>query len=52
MSSGTSGYNTNWASQLQHMARGSSREHLRTKVTPGLHLTYSKNGENLGSDSK
>ena len=26
----------------------SSREHLRTKVTPDLHLTYSKNGGNLG----
>ena len=25
-----------------------SREHLRTKVTPDLHLTYSKNGGNLG----
>ena len=25
-----------------------SREHLRTKVTPDLHLRYSKNGGNLG----
>ena len=29
-----------------------SRIHLRTKVTPDFHLTYSKNGENLGSGSK
>ena len=29
-----------------------SREHLRTKVTPDFHLTYSKNGGNLGSGSK
>ena len=27
----------------------SSRKHLRTKVTPDFHLTYSENGENLGS---
>ena len=26
-----------------------SRKHLRTKVTPDFHLTYRKNGENLGS---
>ena len=26
----------------------SSRKRLRTKVTPDLHLTYSKNGGNLG----
>ena len=26
----------------------SSREHLRTKVTPDLRLTYSKKGGNLG----
>ena len=25
-----------------------SRKHLRTKVTPDFHLTYSKNGGNLG----
>ena len=25
-----------------------SRKHLRTKVTPDLHLTYSKSGGNLG----
>ena len=30
----------------------SSRKHLRTKVTPDFHLTYSKNVENLGSESK
>ena len=30
----------------------SSRTHLRTKVTPDFHLTYSKNGGNLGSESK
>ena len=30
----------------------SSRKHLRTNVTPDLHLTYSKNGGNLGSESK
>ena len=30
----------------------SSRKHLRTKVTPDLHLTYSKNGGNLGLVSK
>ena len=30
----------------------SSRKHLRTKVTPDFHLTYSKNGGNLGSGSK
>ena len=29
-----------------------SRKHLRTKVTPNFHLTYSKNGGNLGSESK
>ena len=27
-----------------------SRKHLRTNVTPDLHLRYSKNGGNLGSD--
>ena len=30
----------------------SSRKHLRTKVTPDLHLTYSKNDGNLGSESQ
>ena len=25
-----------------------SRKHLRTEVNPDLHLTYSKNRENLG----
>ena len=29
-------------------ARLTSRKHLRTKVTPDLHLTFSKNGGNLG----
>ena len=29
-----------------------SQKHLRTKVTPEFHLTYSKNGGNLGSESK
>ena len=29
-----------------------SRKHLRTKVTPDFHLTYSKKGRNLGSESK
>ena len=27
-----------------------SRKHLRTKVTPDFHLTYSKNGGNQGSE--
>ena len=26
----------------------SSRKHIRTKLTPKFHLTYSKNGGNLG----
>ena len=29
-----------------------SQKHLRTKVTPDFHLTYSKNVGNLGSESK
>ena len=29
-----------------------SRKHHRTKVTPDFHLTYSKNGGNLGSELK
>ena len=29
-----------------------SRKHLRTKVTPDFHLTYSENGGNLGLESK
>ena len=29
-----------------------SRKHLHTKVTPDFHLTYSKNGGNLRSESK
>ena len=30
----------------------SSLKHLHTKVTPDFHLKYSKNGGNLGSESK
>ena len=33
-------------------ASKASRKHLRTKVTPDFHLTYSENGGNLGSESK
>ena len=33
---------------LQLILDSTSRKHLRTKVTPDLHLTYSKNGGNLG----
>ena len=29
-----------------------SRKHLRTEVNPDFHLTYSKNGGNLESESK
>ena len=29
-----------------------SRKHLRTKVAQDMHLTYSKNGGNLGLESK
>ena len=29
-----------------------SRKHLRAKVTPDFHLTYSENGGNLWSESK
>ena len=36
---------------LAPVACRSSRKHLNTKVTPDLHLTYSKNGANLGSES-
>ena len=36
------------AMQLQK----ASRKNLRTKVTPDFHLTYSKIGGNLGSESK
>ena len=38
--------------QTSYMNKSSSRKYLRTKVTPDFHLTYSKNGENLGSESK
>ena len=34
---------------LRYRKLESSRKHLRTKVTPDFHLTYSKNGGNLGS---
>ena len=30
----------------------STWKHIRTKVTPDFQLTYSKNGGNLGSESK
>ena len=33
---------------VEKMLRITSRKRLRTKVTPNLHLTYSKNGENQG----
>ena len=33
---------------LRHQYRISLRKRLRIKVTPDLHLTYSKNGGNLG----
>ena len=29
-----------------------SRKHLRTKVIPDLHLTFSEKGGKLGSESK
>ena len=32
----------------EKQANKASRTYLRTKVTPDLHLTYSKNGGNLG----
>ena len=32
-------------------SESTSRKHLRTKVTSDFHLTYSKNGEKLGSES-
>ena len=35
-----------------HVKKLASRKHLRTKVTPDFHLIYSKNGGNLGSESK
>ena len=37
---------------LKSMSARTSRKHLRTKVTPDFHLTYSKNGVYLGSESK
>ena len=32
------------------VCKKTSLKHLRTKVTPDYHLTYSKNGGNLGSE--
>ena len=37
---------------IASLVKISSRKHLRTKVTPDFHLSYSKNGGNLGSESK
>ena len=34
--------------QGESSSSNASRKHLLTKVTPDLHLTYSKNGGNLG----
>ena len=34
------------------LLESTSGKHLRTKVSPDFHLTYSKNGGNLGSESK
>ena len=39
-------------SDRYNLANSASLKRLRTKVTPDLHLTYSKNGRNLGSESK
>ena len=39
-------------SAFKNFDENPSQKHLRTKVTPDLHLTYSKNGGNLGSESK
>ena len=33
---------------MQHLLKDPSRKLLHIKVTPDLHLTYSKNGGNLG----
>ena len=41
---------TNWASLVKNLL--ASREHHCIKVTPDFHLTYRKNGGNLGSESK
>ena len=38
--------------QVEVPQNWTSQKHLRTKVTPDFHLTYSKNGGNLGSESK
>ena len=37
---------------MKKVKRNPSWKHLHTKVTPDFHLTYSKNGGNLGSESK
>ena len=37
---------------VQSEPNSTSRKYLRTKVTPDFHLTYSKNGGNLGLESK
>ena len=42
------GLNKSIRSQDSEKKKESSLKHLRTKVTPDLHLTYSKNGGNLG----
>ena len=34
------------------VSKSTSQKHLRTNVTPDFHVTYSKNGGNLGSESK
>ena len=36
--------------QVIYSSSPTSRKHLRTKLSPDLHLTYSKNGGNLGSE--
>ena len=36
------------ANELINANLYTARKHLRTKVTPDLHLTYSKNGETWG----
>ena len=38
----------NWLIHVHAICSSTSRKLLRIKVTPDLHLTYSKNGGNLG----
>ena len=38
--------------QIENHTIYASQKHLSTKVTQDFHLTYSKNGGNLGSESK